>query len=82
MSSLPVPPVPDLARVGGSTVDEAYAWFLAYYDRDPVPWNRPSSMRRLISVLDKQVRSTASVQDANRLVIRTLLSERPDARWG
>jgi hypothetical protein len=39
MASLPVPPVPDLARVGGSTVDEAYAWFLAYYEREAVPWN-------------------------------------------
>lgn len=39
MASLPVPPVPDLARVEGATVEEAYAWFVAYYEREAVPWN-------------------------------------------
>ncbi len=34
-----MPPVPELARAGGSTVDEMVGWWQAYYDRDPVPWN-------------------------------------------
>lgn len=39
MPKFPVPPVPDLARAAGSTVGEMSDWWLAYYDRDPVPWN-------------------------------------------
>ncbi len=39
MPKFPVPPVPELARAGGSTVDEMVSWWLAYYDRKPVPWN-------------------------------------------
>ena len=39
MPNYPVPPVPDLARAGGSTVDEMFGWWLAYYNRDPAPFN-------------------------------------------
>lgn len=39
MRKYPVPPVPDLARAAGATVEEMLAWWLTYYDRDPVPWN-------------------------------------------
>ena len=39
MQKLPVPPVPDLARIEGSTVDEAFAWLMEYYTEKRVPWN-------------------------------------------
>ena len=39
MAKYPVPPVPELARAWGSTVDEMVNWWQAYYDRNPVPWN-------------------------------------------
>lgn len=39
MPKFPVPPVTELSRAEGSTVDEMFAWWTAYYDRNPVPWN-------------------------------------------
>ena len=39
MIKLPTPPVPDLARAEGNTVDEIIRWFLVYYDADVVPWS-------------------------------------------
>lgn len=39
MAHYPVPSVPELARAGGSTVDEMVSWWQAYYGREPVPWN-------------------------------------------
>jgi len=44
MTDLPTPAVPDLARIPGSTVSEAVAWLLAYYDV-MVPWNYRSGTR-------------------------------------
>ena len=39
MRRYPVPPVPELARAGGSTVEEMVSWWLVYYDSEPVRWN-------------------------------------------
>jgi hypothetical protein len=39
MPKFPVPPVPDLARAEGATVEEMLRWWLVYYNIDPVPWN-------------------------------------------
>lgn len=39
MAKYPVPPVPDLARAGGATVEEMFAWWLGYYGRDSAPFN-------------------------------------------
>src|SRR5690348_6908136 len=39
MINVPVPPVPDLARIGGRTVDEMIAWLVEYYDTASIPWN-------------------------------------------
>jgi hypothetical protein len=39
MLKYPVPPVPELARAAGGTVEEMFGWWLTYYDRDPAPFN-------------------------------------------
>ena len=39
MTNLVVPPVPDLARIEGSTVEEAFHWLIGYYERDLIPWS-------------------------------------------
>jgi len=39
MPTFPVPPVPDLARIEGTTVDEMFQWLLVYYNGSSVPWN-------------------------------------------
>jgi hypothetical protein len=39
MINVPVPPVPDLARIRGRTVDEMVAWLVGYYDTPSIPWN-------------------------------------------
>jgi hypothetical protein len=36
---LPPPPVPDLARVKGETVDDAILWLTEYYEENGCPWN-------------------------------------------
>jgi hypothetical protein len=39
MTNLFVPPVPDLARIEGSTVEEAFSWLIVYYERELIPWS-------------------------------------------
>ncbi len=39
MMYLPVPPVPDLARIGGSTPLDMIDWLIEYYNQKPVSWN-------------------------------------------
>lgn len=47
MMSLPIPPVPELARATGTTRDELISYFLAYYDSDTVPWNYRTGTRAI-----------------------------------
>ncbi len=42
---LPTPSVPDLARVEGSTPEEAAEWFISFFDSPSVPWNYHRSTR-------------------------------------
>ncbi len=39
MSKLPIPPIPDLARVRGETVNEAISWLKAYYESEGAFFN-------------------------------------------
>ena len=39
MSLLPTPPVPDLARVPGGSVEEAERWLVEYYNSNGAPFN-------------------------------------------
>jgi hypothetical protein len=39
MIGLPVPPVPDLARLDGTSFDEVVSQLLTYYEIKGVPWN-------------------------------------------
>src|SRR6185437_9050899 len=45
VSDLPVPPVPDLARVDTSTPEAAFAWLRDYYNREIIPWSYRSGTR-------------------------------------
>ena len=39
MSNFSTPPVTDLARIAGSTVDEMVEWLIVYYNGPDIPWN-------------------------------------------
>lgn len=39
MKNVPTPPVPDLARVQGETVEEAARWLTKYFEEQGCPWN-------------------------------------------
>lgn len=45
MNKLPIPPVPDLARLAGQTRDEVISSLLIYYETNSVPWNYLSGTR-------------------------------------
>lgn len=36
---LPTPPLPELARASGETVEELSSWFISYFDSHPAPFN-------------------------------------------
>ena len=39
MPDFPTPPVTDLARIGGFTIEEMVDWLIGYYNRPDIPWN-------------------------------------------
>ncbi len=43
--NVPVPPVPDLARVDSSSPEAAFKWLCDYYNREIIPWSYRTGTR-------------------------------------
>jgi len=47
MTQLPIPPITDLARADGETLDQVISWLIEYYDTTGAPFNYLSGTRAI-----------------------------------